>query len=106
MQVTGTEISSAQLSTLFTQQMLSILRASNPNILDRAVQVVGEEVSRLVEEELENESLQSQIYPIYARYFTLDHLRGLIDFNKSIIGAKANKVMPSLMQESLSAAQS
>jgi|TARA_B100001971_G_C18136704_1_gene508039 hypothetical protein len=106
MQITGAEASSAQFSALFTQQMLSILRTNNPSISDKAVQIVTEEVSRLVKEELKSESLQSQIYPIYARYFTLEDLQGLIDFNKSEIGVKANKVMPRLMEESLSAAQS
>ena len=106
MQITGAEANSAQFSRLFTQQMLSILRANNPNISEKAVQIVTEEVARLVEEELHNGSLQAQIYPIYARYFTLEDLQGLIEFNKSPVGVKANKVMPRLMQDSVSAAQS
>ncbi len=106
MQITGAEVNSVQFSRLFTQQMLSILRANNPDISEKAVQIVTEEVARLVEEELQNGSLQAQIYPIYARYFTLEDLQGLIEFNKSPVGVKANKVMPRLMQDSVSAAQS
>ena len=106
MQITGAEANSAQFSRLFTQQMLSILRANNPNISEKVVQIVTEEVARLVKEELQNGSLQAQIYPIYARYFTLEDLQGLIEFNKSPVGVKANKVMPRLMQDSVSAAQS
>ena len=106
MQITGAEANSAQFSKLFTQQMLTILRANNPDISAKAVQIVTEEVAKLVKEELENGSLQSQIYPIYARYFSVEDLQGLIEFNKSAVGQKANKVMPYLMEESLSAAQS
>jgi uncharacterized protein len=106
MQITGTDANSKQFSSIFTQQMLSILRANNPDVSEKAVRIVTEEVAALIEEELRNEVLQSQIYPIYARYFTLEDLEGLIEFNKSAVGVKANKVMPRLMQESLSAAQS
>ena len=45
------------------------------------------------------------MHRIYARYFTLEELNGLIAFNRSDIGRKANRVMPVLMRESMSAAQ-
>ncbi len=105
MQITGAEINSDQFADAFTQQMLSVLKANNADVSELASQIVTEEIKVLVEEELQNESLQEQIYPIYARYFTLEELHGLVEFNRSAVGRKANKLMPKLMQESLDAAQ-
>ena len=65
---------------------------SNPQLPDRAVQIVNDEVGRIVENAFNTESLQQEIYPIYARYFTLEELEGLIEFNKSPAGIKANQV--------------
>ena len=104
-QVTGAATNSEQYSQAFSQQLVSVLRMSNPDLPDAAVQIVNEEVGSMVEEAFSAESLQKEIYPIYARYFTLEELQGLIDFNKSPAGIKANQVMPQLMTESMKAAQ-
>lgn len=104
-QVTNAEVNSAAFASAFSQQMLSVLRANNPALPERAIVIVQDEVNRLVGEEMASESLQSLIYPIYARHFTLEELQGLIEFNRSPVGRKANSVMPSLMQESRTAAQ-
>jgi len=45
------------------------------------------------------------MYRIYARHFTLEEIEGLIEFNQSPVGIKANRVMPILMRESMNAAQ-
>jgi hypothetical protein len=105
MQVTGAETNTAQFSSAFTHQIISVLRTSNPELSAEAIAIVGEEVAKVVEEELANESLQSQIFPIYAKHFTLQELQALIKFNQSATGIKANKVMPMLVSESMNAAQ-
>jgi len=105
MAVTGAAANASQFSQAFTQQMTAVLRVSNPDISERALEIVQEEVAKVVAEELQNESLQSQIYPLYARYFTLDELQGLVAFNKSPVGQKANAVMPQLIEQSLIAGQ-
>jgi len=103
MQITGANQSSQQFATAFTQQMLSILRASNPQLPVKAEQIVTEEVLRLVR--LEQENLQTRIQLIYAHHFSLAELQGLIAFNQSPVGVKANAVMPALMAESQQAGQ-
>jgi hypothetical protein len=102
-QITGANQSAPQFTAAFTQQMLSILRASNPQLPPLAEQIVIAEVQRMVQ--FEQASLQASIYRIYARHFTLAELRGLIAFNRSAVGIKANAVMPALMAESLEAGQ-
>jgi len=105
MQITGASTNSEQFSKAFSQQLISVLRLGNPDISQRAVDIVQEEVHKMVAEEFAGESLQREIYLIYARYFSLEELKGLVSFNQSAIGTKANKVMPLLMQDSVTAAQ-
>ncbi len=103
--VTGAATNSEQYARAFSQQLVSVLRISNPQLPDSAIQIVNEEVGQSVKEAFNEESLQQEIYPIYAKYFTLEELEGLIAFNKSPAGIKANQVMPQLMAESMQAAQ-
>jgi len=105
MTVTGAGVNNQQFASAFAQQLISALKVGNPDISEQAVQIVKDEVKRMIDQEFTSEKLQKEIYPIYARYFTLEELQGLIAFNQSPIGQKANRVMPQLMQDSLSAVQ-
>lgn len=103
--VTGAATNSEQYIRAFSQQLISVLRISNPDLSDEAIQIVEEEVTKTVVAAFSSESLQQEIYPIYARYFTVEELEGLIAFNRSPAGQKANQVMPQLIAESTRAAQ-
>lgn len=103
--VTGAATNSEQYARAFSQQLVSVLRMSNPQLSAAAIEIVNEEVGRSVREAFSEESLQQEIYPIYAHYFTLEELHGLLAFNQSPAGIKANQVMPQLMAESMQAAQ-
>lgn len=103
--ITGARMDREAIAQTFIQQMLSVLRAHNPDLPEKAIDIVTEQVYAIVAEEVGKESLQQHIYPIYAKYFTLAELKGLIEFNRSATGRKANKVMPKLIQESMDAAQ-
>jgi|TARA_B110000240_G_C13418444_1_gene418360 hypothetical protein len=104
MEVTGAQTDRSEFSKAFIQQMISVLRAKDPTLPDRVTTIVTEEVNSLVAEELDNEVLQHKIYPIYANLFTLEELEQLVEFNRSPVGQKANQVMPSLLQQSMNAA--
>ncbi|MFT7306794.1 MAG: hypothetical protein ACI9P7_002062, partial [Candidatus Azotimanducaceae bacterium] len=84
--VTGAATNSEQYARAFSQQLVSVLRISNPQLSNTAIQIVNDEVGFSVREAFSEESLQREIYPIYARYFTLEELQGLIAFNKSPAG--------------------
>ena len=105
MQVTGAGADQAELIRVFTQQMLSVLKLNSKDLPDTIDKIVEEEVTSVIQNELANESLQSLVYPIYARYFTTDELRSLAAFYKTPAGQKANRVTLELMQESRVAAQ-
>jgi hypothetical protein len=105
LKVTGAQADREQLTRTFTQQLISVLQASNTTLPPGSVQIITKEVDLVVAEQLRNEVLQMKMYRIYARYFTLEEIQGLTEFNRSEIGRKANRVMPILMRESMSAAQ-
>lgn len=105
MRITGAQANRQELTNTFTQQLISVLQANNTTLDAGAVELIRGEVDAVVAEQLEKGLLQGRMYRIYARYFTLEELEGLIAFNRSDIGRKANRVMPLLMRESMSAAQ-
>ncbi|MFT5208324.1 MAG: hypothetical protein ACI9CE_000038 [Flavobacterium sp.] len=101
---TGAEANSQQFTAVFSQQLISVLRIANPKLSQRAIDIVNEEVGRIVTESFSNDALQKEIYPLYTKHFTLSELQDLIEFNRSPVGKKANAIMPQLMQESMAAA--
>lgn len=106
LKVTNADANAEEFIAAFTQQMTSLLRARNPNLPQRAYTIVEQAVTETVIQEMAAGTLQAQIYPIYSRHFSLAELRELIEFNKSPLGQKANRLMPNLMKESMDAAQS
>ncbi len=105
MEVTGAEANEEALARTFSQQLVSVLQANDITLSDKAIGIIEDEVGLVVAEQLADARLQNRMYAIYERYFTLEELEGLIAFNKSPIGRKANRVMPILMRESSAAAQ-
>ncbi len=105
MAITGAEANQEQLTHTFSRQLITVLQANGMTPDERAITIIREEVDAVVGEQLDNSNLQDRMYRLYARYFTLEEINGLIEFNQSAIGAKANRVMPLLMRESMSAAQ-
>lgn len=105
LQITGVEASREEWTRAFTQQLVSLLQANDARLNDEAIAIIEDEVDTIVGEQLEQEVLQKKMYVIYARYFSLEEIQGLIAFNQSPLGTKANRVMPVLMRESLGAAQ-
>jgi hypothetical protein len=101
---TGAAANSNQFTAAFSQQLISVLRIANPSLSQTAVDIVNEEVEKIVADSFSNDALQKEIYPLYTKHFTLSELKDLVAFNRSPVGVKANAIMPQLMQESLAAA--
>ena len=49
--------------------------------------------------ELDFGALMDQMAPLYAKYFTLEELREIRDFQKSPVGRKSIRIMPEMMQD-------
>lgn len=105
LEITGAQANRTALTRTFTQQLVSVLQANKTELSTEAIAIIESEVDQVVGEQLKTGELQRKMYGIYARYFSLEEIQGLIAFNRSDIGKKANRVMPILMRESMTAAQ-
>ena len=105
LEMTGTAQIAVQVANTVSGQILEGVR-SNPSIPPRAIDVAKEvlqaEFKALMASPV---SLIASIGDIYAKYFTIDDIKGLIAFYSSDLGKKLIATLPNLMQESMQAGQ-
>ena len=105
MEATGAGPFGSSIADTYSAQMISSLKSKYPDATEQSFDIIRKEIEAVITEELDKGSFQDLIYPIYAKYFTEEDIRGLIEFNKSDLGRKSNEVMPRLLQESMRAGQ-
>jgi hypothetical protein len=95
-----------QFSNFFTQEMTKVLKQSRPDIDPRAFDILEEEITAVVNEEMSLEGgFMALIYPIYDTYFTHADLEKMIELNNTEFGKKIIRVMPIITQEGMQAGQ-
>lgn len=87
----------AQMGKQMMDQMTASFKQAMP-------QVPGEFWDRFMEKVDTNE-MTEMVVPIYAKYFTHEDIKGLIEFSESPLGRKFTEVQPKIMQESYAAGQ-
>lgn len=106
MAVTGASKLGLQMGEMAAGQMLEMLRKSKPDIPDRALEVVRQEVINLMRERMEGpEGLQAQMLPVYSKYFTHADVKAMLDFYATPTGLKTVQLMPAVMQEAMGVGQ-
>jgi len=105
--MTGAEKIGQMFGESVIDNMSKSLRAARPDIPERAHVIVREEVLTVIREGMRGErSLYALLYPIYDKYFTLEDLKGLVQFYSTPLGRKAIAVLPQLTQEAMAVGQS
>ena len=95
-----------QFSDVFIQQMTVTLKKSKPDIDPRAFEILQEEITSLIDEEIaENGILNKMMYPIYDKHFTEDELKEMIEHNNTELGKKLIRLAPTITQEAMLAGQ-
>jgi hypothetical protein len=95
-----------QFAAIASRQFFGMLKASQPQIPDRAIAIMEREMNILFTEQLDAPGgLTEMVVPIYDRHFTHEELRGIIAFYETPVGRKAITVLPQVMQESMLAGQ-
>jgi len=106
LEVTGAARMGSQAASLVTGQILASMKRAQPQIPDRALevakQVLDAEFARAF---AEPNGLTQQLVLIYAKHFTDDDVRGLLNFYSSDLGKKTIAMMPVVFQESAAAGQ-
>jgi hypothetical protein len=103
LQMTGALGVGQQMSTAVVGQMMQVLRKARPDIPERVLKVLPEEVNAVIEENLGN--LKEVVIPLYHKYFTGEEIKEMIRFYSTPLGKKTIEVMPVLVNESFQAGQ-
>ena len=106
MEMTGGTNMARQFASASSRQMFQMLKAAQPDIPDRALVVMEQELLGLFTEKMGAPGgLFEQIIPIYHRHLSHAEIRELIAFYESPIGRKTISVMPQVVGESMQAGQ-
>jgi uncharacterized protein len=99
MELTGSLAMAQQMSDQVMLQIATAIRARNPRIPQRTLDIVREEVSGVVKDNLP--SFAERAVGIYHRHFTHEDIKGLLAFYSSELGKKLLRTTPALMLESM-----
>lgn len=106
MQITGPPDVTRQLSNFFIRQMSQAIKASRPDLPARTYQILGEEINRVIEEQMTAKGgFLDMVVPIYAKHFNHKDIKGLLEFYQTDLGKKTIKIWPLIIQESMILAQ-
>ncbi len=99
LELTGASKLGLQMASAFSQQMSIQLRKAQPNIPPRAFEIVSEVVVSFFRDS--QGDVIDETVRIYAKYFTLQDIRGIIAFNRTPLGKKMISAMPAISKESI-----
>jgi uncharacterized protein len=96
----------AQFTAATVEVMVKSLKAARPDIPDRALAVVREEVSAVLQENMETPGgLVDRIALVYDRHFTHAEIKELIAFYKTSLGRRVLETLPKIANESMAEGQ-
>ena len=106
MNITGAKNIAKQFAAATSIQMFRALKASRPDIPDRAFQVMNQELLAMFSEKMDAPGgLLDKMVPIYSKYFTDDEVKQLLAFYQTPLGAKSIRVLPQVVHESMQVGQ-
>jgi uncharacterized protein len=92
-----------QMSSMMVAQLTNVLRASHPDLPQKALDVLPEEINAAIAGNIA--VFKEMVIHIYARHYTLEDLQGLTQFYSTPLGRKVLDTLPLVMQESVVAGQ-
>jgi hypothetical protein len=101
LQVTGADKLGLQMANMAAGSVIDAMRRSSPtNVPDRMVEVIKNVLSTEFSAAFQPGSdMMEKIIALYAKHFTQDEVRSLVEFYNTPLGQKAIKEMPTLAQE-------
>jgi len=104
LEVTRAAALGSQIATIASNSMIDAMRKAQPEVPERAVAIVKEVLSAEFERAFSGpDGIMAAIIDLYAKYFTHEDVKALLEFYNSPAGRKAIAVMPTLAQESAAA---
>jgi hypothetical protein len=103
LEVTQSKNIGLQMGNAINQSLANSLKTSNPEIPNRAFEILAEETNNLMVKGIDD--LINSIIPLYHKYFTKAEIEELLAFYETPIGRKSITIMPQLMGESMALGQ-
>ena len=94
--VTGAQKLGEQLANTFMQQFSQSIRASNPNIPPRAMEIAIDVTTKMFKERYP--ALMPKLVAAYAKLLTHDEVRQMLAFYETPLGKRMIEVTPALSQ--------
>lgn len=103
LEMTGALAIGQQMSAAVVGQMTQALRHTRPDMPQRVLDVLADEVNAVIGENLAG--LKDLMIPLYHKHFTRSEIEEMIRFYSTGLGQKVIRVMPMLVSESMQAGQ-
>ena len=101
MEVTGAQALGQQMSDQIMLQIANSIRARNPRVPQRTLDIVREEVSAIIKDNLP--AFTEMVMPAYHKHFTHDDIKALLQFYSTDLGQRLIRTTPGLMMDSMRA---
>lgn len=105
LETTGALKIGAQMSEFIVVQMTSALKSVDPNLPDRAYDILRDEVNLTIDDAIKSGGFQELMYPVYKKYLTQSDLEAMAQFYRSEAGRKIAATLPMMVQDSMVAGQ-
>jgi len=103
--MTGMGAIGARMASVVSAQALDSFRTAHPELPDRAFGVAKQVLDAEFERAFAPDEIPAMLAAIYAKHFTHEEVRALLQFYSSDIGRKVIAEMPALMQEGAAAGE-
>lgn len=103
LQMTGALSIGQQMSTAIVNQMTNVIRKARPDIPQRVLDVLPQEVNAVIAENLP--AFREAVVPLYHKHFTGEEIKEMIRFYSTDLGQKTIRVLPMLVGEGMQAGQ-
>jgi uncharacterized protein len=97
LEMTGALSIGRQMSAAVVQQMTQFLRKARPDIPQRVLDVLPEEIDGVIKEN--TGAFTDMIIPLYHKYYTGAEVKEMIRFYATPLGRKTVETLPALMNE-------
>ncbi len=99
LKITGTDKMAIQVGSNMANILIEQLRKDNPKIPEDVIAAVKDETTKIIAEKMPD--LMNQVIVVYAKYFTRQEVKGLIDFYQTPLGKKTIRTMPQIVNETM-----
>lgn len=97
--MTGAMDIGKQMGSAVATQMAAALKQARPDLPAQAIDAIAPAVEEIIDENIE--TFRQAVVALYAKHFTHEEVKGMIQFYSTDLGRKTIRVMPELVRDSM-----